>query len=156
MRHTVSGAVFALSACAVFCFACGSNTPSSVNSFSRVYTEVIQPRCSNSFCHFNGVSIRYSALDLSSKARAYWSLVGQPGLGPACSQNGMRVAPGRPDLSIMYQKLLPSPPCGIQMPADTTTFSTNGTSELKFSGAELSAEQQQLVYDWIQEGAQNN
>jgi hypothetical protein len=42
------------------------------------------------------------------------------------------------------------------MPADTTTFSTNGTSELKFSGAELSAEQQQLVYDWIQEGAQNN
>ncbi|MES1188185.1 MAG: hypothetical protein ABUL60_30490 [Myxococcales bacterium] len=56
----------------------------------------------------------------------------------------------------MYQKLLPSPPCGIQMPADTTTFSTNGTSELKFSGAELSPEQQQLVYDWIQEGAQNN
>jgi hypothetical protein len=156
MRHTVWRAVYALSACAVFCFGCGSNTPSSANSFTRVYSEVIQPSCSNDFCHFNGVSIRYSALDLSSKVRAYWSLVGQPGLGPACSQNGMRVAPGRPDLSVMYQKLLPSPPCGIQMPADKTTFSTNGTSELKFSGAALPADQLQLIYNWIQEGAQDN
>jgi hypothetical protein len=114
------------------------------------------PKCSNDFCHFNGVSIRCSALDLSSKVRAYWSLVGQPGLGPACSQNGLRVAPGHPDESILYQKLLPSPPCGIQMPADTATFSTNVTSELMFSGPGLPADQQQLIYDWIQEGAQNN
>src|SRR5450432_1816152 len=107
MRHTVLGAVFALSACAVLGFGCGSNAPSSANSFTRVYTEIIQPSCTNDFCHFNGVSIRYSALDLSSKVRAYWSLVGQPGLGPACSQNGMRVLPWDPDHSILYQKLLP-------------------------------------------------
>jgi hypothetical protein len=56
----------------------------------------------------------------------------------------------------MYQKLSPSPPCGIQMPADATTFSTNGTSELKFSGPPLSAEQQELIYNWILEGAQDN
>jgi hypothetical protein len=156
MRHTVLGAVFALSASAVFSFGCGSNTPSSANSFTKVYAEVIQPKCSNDFCHYYGASIRYSALDLSSKVRAYWSLVGLPCMGPACSQSGMRVAPGRPDISIMYQKLSPSPPCGIQMPADTTAFSTNGTSELKFSGPPLSPDQQQLIYNWIQEGAQNN
>ena len=156
MRRTVMRAVFALSTCAISCFGCGSDAPSSANSFTRVYSEVIQPSCSNDFCHFNGVSIRYSALDLSSKVRAYWSLVGQPGLGPACSQNGLRVAPGHPDDSILYQKLLPSPPCGTQMPADTTTFSTNGTSDLTFSGTALPADQQQLIYDWIQDGAQNN
>src|SRR5450432_2257689 len=156
MRHTVSRAVFALSACAVLSVGCGSTAPSSPNSFTRVYAEVIQPKCSNGFCHFNGVSIRYSALDLSSQVRSYWSLVGQPGIGPACSQNGLRVAPGRPNDSILYQKLLPAPPCGIQMPADTTTFSTNGTSNLTFSGTALSADQLQLIYNWIQEGAQNN
>jgi hypothetical protein len=155
-RHTVSRTVFALSASAFLSVGCSSNTPSSPNSFTRVYAEVIQPQCSNDFCHFNGVSIRYSALDLSSQVRSYWSLVGQPGIGPACSQNGLRVAPGHPEESILYQKLLPSPPCGIQMPADTRTFSTNGTSNLIFSGTSLPADQLQLIHDWIQEGAQNN
>jgi hypothetical protein len=155
-RQTVSRAVFALAACAGLSFGCGSNTPSSPNSFTRVYAKVIQPKCSNDFCHFNGVSIRYSALDLSSQVRSYWSLVGQPSIGPACSQNGLRVSPGRPDESVLYQKLNPAPPCGIQMPADTTAFSTNGTSQLKFSGSALPADQLQLIYDWIQEGALNN
>ena len=156
MRHTVLGAVVTLCASALVSFGCGSNTPSSANSFTKVYAEVIQPQCSNDFCHYNGVSIRYSALDLSSRVRAYWSLVGLPCMGPACSQSGMRVVPWQPQQSIMYQKLSPSPPCGIQMPADSTTFSTNGTSELKFSGPALSADQQQLIYNWIQEGAQDN
>ena len=156
MRHTVLGAVFTLFASAVVSFGCGSSTPSSANSFTKVYEEVIQPQCSNNFCHFNGVSIRYSALDLSSRVRAYWSLVGLPCMGPTCSQSGVRVVPWQPDQSIMYEKLSAAPPCGIQMPADSTTFSTNGTSELKFSGPALSADQQQLIYNWIQEGAQNN
>jgi hypothetical protein len=42
------------------------------------------------------------------------------------------------------------------MPADTTAYSTNGISDLKFSGNALSADQQQLIYSWIQEGAQDN
>jgi hypothetical protein len=156
MRHTVLGAVFTLSAAAALTFGCGSNTPSSANSFTNVYAEVIQPQCSNDFCHFNGTSIRFSALDLSSKVRAYWSLVGLPCMGPACSQSGIRVVPWQPDISIMYQKLSPSPPCGIQMPADSATYSTNGTSELTFSGPALPSDQQQLIYNWIQEGAQDN
>ena len=156
MRRIVMGVAFTLSASAVLSSGCGSSTSPSANSFTKVYSDVIQPQCSNDFCHFNGASIRYSALDLSSKVRAYWSLVGMPCMGPACSQSGMRVVPWQPDHSILYQKLSPSPPCGIQMPADSTTFSTNGTSELKFSGAPLSADQQQLIHDWIQEGAQDN
>jgi hypothetical protein len=156
MRHSVLAAVFALGACAVLSAGCGSNTPSSANSFTKVYAEVIQPKCSNDFCHYYGASIRYSALDLSSKVRAYWSLVGLPCMGPACSQSGMRVAPWQPDISVMYQKLSASPPCGMQMPADTTAFWTNGTSEVKFSGTALPDDQQRLIHDWIQEGAQNN
>jgi len=156
MRHTVLGTVFALSASALLSFGCGSNTPSSANSFTRVYAEVIQPKCSNNFCHYNGVDIRFSALDLSSKVRAYWSLVGQPCMGPNCGTVGMRVVPGDPDTSVMYEKLSPSPPCGTQMPADSTTFSTNGTSDLTFSGTALPADQLQLIHDWIQEGALYN
>jgi hypothetical protein len=163
MRHTVLAAVFALSVSAVLSLGCGSGAPPSANSFTEVYTGIIQPKCSNDFCHFNGVGIRFSALDLSSKARAYWSLVGQPCMGPNCQQRGMRVVPGQPDTSIMYLKLLDQMPsdttmtrCGNQMPLDMTTFRTNGISEFKFSGPTLPADQQQRIHDWIQEGAQDN
>jgi hypothetical protein len=89
------------------------------------------------------------------------------------------VVPGDPEKSVMYLKLLdqmPSgtPRCGIQMPADMTTFRTNGLSMLKFLGCQdagedagesatacrppgtLPAEEQQRIFDWIQEGAKNN
>lgn len=161
MRHAHLRAVFTLCCSAVFgllSVGCsgGTDTPSSANSFTRVYTQVIQAKCSNDFCHFNSASIRYSALDMSSQTRAYWSLVGLPSMGPACSQSGMRVAPWQPEVSVMYQKLSPSPPCGSQMPADSAGYSTNGTSELKFTGPELSAAEKQLIHDWISEGAYNN
>ncbi|MFL5305320.1 MAG: hypothetical protein ACJ8F1_08905 [Polyangia bacterium] len=156
MRPNQCRAAHAVFVAALMTAGCGSNTTASSNSFTRVYAEVIQPSCTNDFCHFNTVSIRYSALDLSSKTRAYWSLVGLPCMGPACSQIGTRVVPWDPDQSVMYRKLSPTPPCGVQMPADKTTFSTNGTSELKFSGVQLPGDQQQLIYSWIVEGAQNN
>ena len=175
MRHTVLAAIFALSASAVFSFACGSGTPSSANadadrtdggccsgtppsanSFTKIYTETIQPKCSNNFCHYNGVDYRYGSLDLSSKVRAYWSLVDLPAMGSNCIGRGMRVLPGQPCSSIMYQKLSAPPPCGTQMPADTTNYSTNGTSDLTFSGHPLSTEEQQRICWWIQQGAQNN
>lgn len=171
MRHTVPAAVFALSASALFSFGCGSGAPPSANSFTKVYAETIQPRCSNEFCHYNGVDIRFSALDLSSQVRAYNSLVGLPCMGPNCQQTGMRVVPGQPEASVMYQKLLDQDQlpaeiarCGIQMPADTTNYSTNladpsilaQTSTLKFSGPSLPAPELQRIHDWIQEGAQDN
>jgi hypothetical protein len=82
-------------------------------------------------------------------------------MGSPCQQTGMRVAPGQPEASVMYLKLLDQLPagtsrCGIQMPADSTTYTTNGTSELTFSGPSLPADQLQLIHDWIQEGALYN
>jgi hypothetical protein len=169
MRRTVLAAVFALSVSAVLSVGCGAGGPPAANSFTKVYTETVQPKCSNNFCHYNGVSIQYSALDLSSKVRAYWSLVGLPCMGNICSQRGTRVVPGQPEASMMYLKVSQeSPPCGLQMPADTT-FRTNGISELMFTRcpdaaqpapncreATLPAEEQLRIHDWIQEGAQNN
>ena len=155
MRHTVLGAVFGLALSAVGGLGCGSNAAPSPNSFTKVYAEIIQPTCSNDFCHYNGVGIRFSALDMSSQVRAYWSLVGQPCNGASCFQIGTRVVPGQPDTSIMYLKVSePTPPCGSQMPADPQTLLTTGTAV--FSGTALTADQLQLLHDWIQEGAQNN
>jgi len=162
MRHTVLAAIFALSASAVLSLGCGSGTTPSANSFKAVYTKTIQPKCSNDFCHYNGVDIRFSALDLSSKVRAYSSLVEQLCMASVCAQNGMRVLPGQPEASVMYTKVLDPLPdaginrCGTEMPADKTGYSTNGNSDLTFSGPPLSTEEQQRIYDWIQEGAQDN
>jgi hypothetical protein len=155
MRQTVLAATIALTACAALGLGCGSNTPSSANSFTNVYTEIIQPTCSNDFCHYNGEGIRYGALDMSSKVRAFWSLVGQPCMGPNCYKQGTRVLPGDPDNSVMYQKLSADTlKCGSQMPADTQQLLIKGYSV--FSGPPLAADQMQLIHDWIQEGALNN
>ena len=162
MRRTVLGAVFALSISAVFSLGCDSGGPPSDNSFTKVYTKTIQPKCSTDFCHYYGVSMRYSACDLSSKVRAYWSLVNLPTMAPQCFEKGMRVVPWHPESSIMYQKLLdrdpsqPAPPtrCGIQMPADTA-FRTNGISEV-ISAPALPADEKDRIRNWIQEGAQDN
>jgi hypothetical protein len=153
----VLGTVMAISASAVLGFGCAPDAPPSANSFTEVYARTIQPSCSNDYCHFNGVGIRFSALDLSSRSHAYWSLVGQPCMGPNCGNiGGMRVAAWQPDASVLYQKVSQDqPPCGTRMPADMTTFRTNGISSLN-PGPALSAEEQQRIYNWIAEGAQDN
>ena len=52
------------------------------------------------------------------------------------------VIAGDPCASILYQKVLPGPPFGVQMPFDGPPF--------------LSDEDTQLLHDWIFEGAQDN
>jgi hypothetical protein len=156
MRHAVLGAAFPLSVCmAVLSFGC-SAPPPAANSFSEVYSQIIQPKCSSDYCHYNGISFRYGNLDMSSQAIAYWNLVGQPCDGPACTGMGLRVVPHSPEASIMYLKVSQtSPPCGVQMPANPYVLTLKGGSAV-FSGTPLTAEEQQLIYNWIQEGAQNN
>jgi hypothetical protein len=174
MRYTVLGAVFALSASAVLSFGCNSGASPPANSFTEVYTKTIQPKCSNDYCHYNGASLPFSGLDLSSQEHAYSSLVGVPCTSNNCSQRGMRVVRGDPDKSVLYLKLPDELPagtlrCGPQMPADMTAFRTNGISVLTFDGcpdaaqpatdcrsATLPAEEQQRVFNWIKEGAQRN
>jgi predicted CxxxxCH...CXXCH cytochrome family protein len=154
MRHAVLGAVRALSVAAVFNVGCSSPPPAS-NSFTQVYTTVIARKCSSQYCHSNGVNIRYSGLDMSSQVVAYWGLVDQPLAGPSCAQMGTRVIPFDPEASVMYLKVSQTmPPCGSQMPADPTTLLTKGSAV--FVGPALSSDEQQLIYNWIKDGAQDN
>ncbi|HVT07965.1 MAG TPA: hypothetical protein VHO67_10945 [Polyangia bacterium] len=161
MKGSIRGAGLAL---VVLAAGCGSGlgdvfvTPArnaTPNSFTQVYTTVLRPSCSNDYCHYNGVGVRYSALDMSSQVYAYWSLVDQPCAGPSCSAMGTRVVPGDPDRSILYLKVSDSmPPCGARMPADQMILLTKGTSV--FSGSALPDDQQKLIHDWIAAGAAND
>jgi hypothetical protein len=154
-RHT--GAAFALSISMVlFGSGCSSSTAPSANSFTEVYAQIIGPSCTNDFCHYQNVGIRYGALDMSTQIAAYWSLADVLCAGASCSGNGnRRVVPGDPSDSILYLKVSESsPPCGAQMPADEAALRESGTTV--FSGTPLTADQQQLIYNWIYEGAQNN
>ena len=160
MKHAIVGATVALFAAAVAFGGGCSSPPPSAHSFTEVYNTIIQPNavstgCTSAFCHYAGVGIRYSALDMSSPVVAYWNLVGQPCIGPLCG--GMmttRVVPFHPEESIMYLKVQPLPPCGSQMPADVTVLIDTG--EAQFSGKPLSTPQLNLLKEWINEGAQNN
>jgi len=136
-------------------FGCDSTPPGGPNSFTEVYTQIIQPTCSNDFCHYQNVGIRYSALDMSTQVSAYWSLVDQLCAGAACSGMGYRrVIPGDPADSMLYEKVSQkTPPCGVQMPADIAALQ-RGTPQ--FSGNALTKDQQSLISNWILEGAQDN
>ena len=165
MRHTLLGAVFALSVSAALSLGCGSGAAPAANSFTKVYTEVIQSTCANDYCHYYGVAGANaltpgnSGLDMSSKVRAYWSLFDRPCIGTSCNQLGKRVVPGDPDSSMLFLKVqdpAPAPvPCGSEMPADINTFLTTGTV-LFITGTALPQEKQDLIQNWIKDGAQNN
>jgi len=160
MRHTVLGAVFGMIASAVLGFGCSSSPPAA-NSFTEVYAKVIAPNCTNVYCHSNGVWLTKGGLDMSSQTIAYWSLVDHLLDGPACGGlvGARRVVRFNPDASYLYRKVaLTTPGCGVQMPADPAQLwpSGNETSAAAFTGTALSSEHQQLIYDWIKEGAQNN
>ena len=86
-------------------------------SFTLLYDTVLRPSCSNDYCHYSGVGVRYSALDMSSRSYAYWSLVDQPAAGPGCSRMGTRVVPGDPDHSLLYLKVSQTmPPVAPECP----------------------------------------
>ena len=38
-------------------------------SFTLLYNTVLRPSCSNAYCHYSGVGVRYSALDMSARMR---------------------------------------------------------------------------------------
>jgi hypothetical protein len=62
-------------------------------------------------------------------------------MGPDCKDSGLkRVAPGKPDESLLLLKLEGKQPCGLPMPV----------------GAKLSDDQISQVRAWIQDGAKNN
>lgn len=112
--------------------------------FSEIYPLIFpnptNPRCDN--CHSmppsdisNGKL--YTGMD---QATAHAALVGKASTSRKC-MGRMIVAPGQPEMSLLWQKLGPNPPCGSRMP---------------LGGAPLSDENMEKVRSWIAAGAQNN
>ena len=111
----------------------GSNV--TTNTFSRVQNLVFTPSCASVNCH-KGSSSQHG-LDLSSGA-AYSNLVNIPSEQmPALNL----VTRGNPNQSYLVQKIEGTAEIGDQMP---------------LNGQPLNTDLQQLVRNWIAEGAKNN
>jgi hypothetical protein len=115
----------------------GANDDASVATFTQVYAAIINgsPNCNG--CHTSPSPT--GNLDMSTQAKAYANLVGQPATSaPSCASETLDlVAPGNPGQSLMYLKVT-SPPCGKQMP---------------LGGPYLTAPQVALIQSWIAAGA---
>jgi hypothetical protein len=154
MRRIVSGLLGVIAAGAFFGFGCNTADP-----FTDVYAKAIKPTCTNPYCHYLGMRVggpAASGLDMSSQTIAYWSLYDHLADGPSCASGlgSKRVVPFDPDNSILYQKVHSTNPCGARMPADVNLiWPTGAATNSVFSGTPLSTENQQLIYDWIKEGA---
>lgn len=132
--------------------AAGMAAPSGPPTFTRVWNEVLMGKtCSSSFCHGAGTGM----LHMDSPTIAYMNLVGVPAAGEKCGTSGkMRVVPGDPDNSLLFEKMSHDPPsCGDLMPigAKIEPNCISTVSSVCNTQAEL-----QLVHDWIAMGAMNN
>ncbi|MDH5675482.1 MAG: hypothetical protein OEZ06_25390 [Myxococcales bacterium] len=97
------------------------------DGFTRIFEEILQPRhCDSYLCH----GAYAGGLDLTSEQAAYEDLVNAPATGLDCVDgNYSRVIPGEPDGSLLYIKLLASPPCGDEMPPSPTPLLPEGEIE---------------------------
>ena len=101
--------------------------PSYAPTYHAVYTEILSQSCFLGFCH-SGQESDYLLLD--SEADGYKSLVGAPAQGPLCSGTGLeRVAPGRPDESLVLLKIT-RPPCGSRMPYGRTPLTSRQIEQI--------------------------
>lgn len=76
---------------------------------------------------------------LRNKEAFYAAVVSKPAAGP-CAGKGNYVTPGMPAQSVLLQKLMPNPSCGVQMP----------------QGGMLTAPEIAMFESWIMAGALNN
>jgi hypothetical protein len=74
------------------------------------------------------------------QATAYMALVGKTSTSSMCTSKTYVVA-GQPDMSLLMQKLSPTPPCGSRMPLGGTAF----------TDAQL-----EMIRSWIAGGAKND
>jgi hypothetical protein len=118
--------------------------PAPPATFTEVYAMVF-PRTTNAHCDMcHGLPpFEQSNGNFSTgfdRASTYASLVGKSSTSGAC-QGRVFVVPGKPEESLLLQKVLPDPPCGLRMP--------NG-------GAPLTDAQNELIRSWITAGALDN
>ena len=120
----------------------GSGGPAA--KFSEIYAmafpAMTNPRCE--FCHSMPPSdIGNGKLHLGTDpATAYAALVGQVSVSAFCMGRPL-VVPNQPEMSLMYLKLSPNPPCGNRMPLGGTPFTDV---------------QLEMVRSWIAAGAPND
>jgi hypothetical protein len=120
-------------------------------TFTNVYKAIISKTCADAQCHG---SSRQGNLDMSSQIAAISGLVAIPASGTCpgpdggpsktcgCGASGkIRVVPGKPEESLLVEKLAGNPSCGDRMPP---------TSE------PISSDLQDLVKNWILAGAPVN
>jgi hypothetical protein len=112
--------------------------------FSEIYPLIFpsatNPRCDT--CHAMPASdVSNGKLHMGmDRATAYAALVGKTSTSRRCMGKPI-VVPGQPEMSLLFQKLGPTPPCGSRMP---------------IGGAPLSDANMELVRSWIAAGAQND
>jgi hypothetical protein len=108
-------------------------------TFTQLYTSVIMPVCSTCHSGTNAGKVM-GMLDMSTKAMAFTNLVGVAGAGSACAGKGTRVVAGKSAMSLLWEKLQPTVPCGMRMPRTGT----------------ITPLQIAQVAAWIDAGALNN
>lgn len=113
-------------------------------TFSDIYA-MLFPRMTNAHCDMcHGLpAFDRSNGNLSTgmdKASTYLALVSKASTSSMCSGRVL-VVPGQPDMSLLLQKVMPNPPCGLRMP--------NG-------GAALSDAQIEMIRSWIAAGAHDD
>jgi hypothetical protein len=110
----------------VVSLACSSTSGSSGGStsaaptFTQIYSDVIVgAKCVQCHAPADSGAVRHDKLDMSTKEAAYANLVGVATSGPGtgCKDGLIRVTPGDPSTSVMYEKISEDkPPCGVRMP----------------------------------------
>jgi hypothetical protein len=119
----------------------GMNAAAPAATFSDVYA-MLFPRTTNAHCDMcHGLPpFDQSNGNLSTgmdRASTYAALVGKPSTSSMCGGRVFVVA-GHPEQSLLLQKVMAGPPCGLRMP--------NG-------GAALSEAQTEMIRSWIAAGA---
>jgi hypothetical protein len=117
----------------------GTTGPSA--TFSAVYPMMF-PETTNARCNFCHSMVPTESgngkLHMGSdQATAYGALVGKTSVSARCMGKTLVVA-GHPEMSLLFQKLSPNPPCGSRMPLGGTAF----------TDAQL-----EMIRSWIAAGA---
>lgn len=83
-----------------------------------VEADLMAARCGGSVCH--GAEAPAAGLDLVSPGIAE-RMIDVPSTQESCG-GAILLVPGDPDASLLFEKLLPSPSCGAQMPLAQAAF----------------------------------
>lgn len=121
--------------------AAGGGAPAA--TFTQVYA-MLFPRASTGQCDMCHALPAHDVVNGNletgmTQASAYAALMGKQSQSSRCMSRPL-VVPNDPEMSLLYLKLSPTPPCGVRMP----------------NGGKLSDAQIDMVRSWIAAGAKND